>query len=77
MSSEQIQDILVWISCQLAGIHGITLTITGLCKEAGLGGQYTNCLLRATAASQLTSHQNFDEQLISEVTGHDAYADHQ
>lgn len=59
----------IWYSCQPMGVHTISRTVSSLCKNAGLDGYHTNHSLRATAASRLYQ-KNFDEQLISETTGH-------
>ena len=63
----------VWYSCQAVGINEITKTVKRLCSEAGLSGFRSNHSLRATAASRLYS-KNFDEQLISQTTGHRSVA---
>ncbi len=59
----------VWYARQPLGIHVISKTVGRLCQSAGITGYHTNHSLRATTASRLYQ-QNFDEQLISETTGH-------
>lgn len=58
-----------WYSPQAVGRHTLAKVIGRICKDAGITGHKTNHSLRATAASRLYQN-NFDEQLISEVTGH-------
>ena len=47
--------------------------VRDVCAKAGLPGHYTNHSLRVTAATHLY-HNNFDEQIIQEFTGHRSVA---
>ena len=59
----------IWYASQPIGHNTLSKIVGKLAETAGLKGHYSNHSLHATAATQLY-HANFDEQLITEVTGH-------
>ena len=58
-----------WYSCQPIGCNTLSNVVSKIAKKAGIEGKVTNHSLCATAASCLYN-ENFDEQLICEITGH-------
>ena len=58
-----------WYTCQPIGKNTLANVLSEIAKKAGIDGRVTNHSLRATATSRLYN-ENFDEQLICEVTGH-------
>ena len=58
-----------WYRDRAVGVNKLQSCVKDLCKRAGFRGNYSNHSLRATAATRLY-HNNCDEQLIQEVTGH-------
>ena len=58
-----------WYTCQPIGKNTLANVVSEIAKKAGIDGRVTNHSLRATAASRLYN-ENYDEQLICEVTGH-------
>ncbi|XP_046367712.2 transcriptional regulator QRICH1-like [Haliotis rufescens] len=59
----------VWFCTVPIGRQTLGGVVKRLCAEAGFTGFFTNHSLRATVATRLYE-QGFDEQLISERTGH-------
>ena len=62
-----------WYSDKAVGISKLQSIVREMCAKAGLPGHYTNHSLCATAATHLY-HNNFDEQVIQEITGHRSLA---
>ena len=58
-----------WYQDSPVGVNRLQKTIKSIAKKGGLPGFYTNHSLRATCATRLY-HNNCDEQLIMEITGH-------
>ena len=58
-----------WFQDSPVGINKLQKTVKVIAEKGGLPGFYTNHSLRATAATRLY-HNNLDEQLIQEITGH-------
>ena len=58
-----------WYVDKAVGINKLQSVVREMCAKAGLPGHYTNHSLRATAATRLYNN-NFDEQVIQELTGH-------
>ena len=69
----QIHNNTCWFADSPVGINKLQKVVKIICERGGLPGFYTNHSLRATAATRLY-HENFDEQLIQEVTGHQSVA---
>ena len=62
-----------WFQNSPVGVNKLQQVVKNVCEKAGLPGRYTNHSLRATAATRLY-HNNFDEQVIQEITGHRSLA---
>ena len=58
-----------WFVNRQVGINHLRTTVGDLCMAAGLPGHYTNHSLCATTATKLY-HNNIDEQITVEITGH-------
>ena len=59
----------IWFSQQPIGHNKLQNTVTRLCKAVGIEKFKTNLSFQATTATRLY-HNNVDEQLIMECTGH-------
>ena len=62
-----------WYQDSPVGVNRLQKTVKIIAQKGGLPGYYTNHSLRATAATRLY-HNNCDEQLIQEITGHRSVA---
>ena len=62
-----------WYVDKPVGINKLQSVVHEMCLKAGLPGHYTNHSLGATAATCLY-HNNFDGQVIQEITGHHSVA---
>ena len=62
-----------WYEDRPVGVNKLQKVVKNLCEKGGLPGYYTNHSLRATAATRLY-HNNCDEQVIQEITGHRSLA---
>ena len=62
-----------WYQDNPVGVNKLQKTVKVIAEQGGLPGFYTNHSLRATAATRMY-HNNCDEQLIQEVTGHRSVA---
>ena len=58
-----------WYQDSPVGINKLQKVVKVICERGGLPGYYTNHSLRAAAATR-PYQENFDEQVIAEVTGH-------
>lgn len=63
----------LWYAAQPLGRHKLATVVSTLCNQGGLDGYRTNHSLRTSAATRLY-HAGVDEQLITEVTGHQSNA---
>ena len=59
-----------WYSVQPVGHNKLNISISRMCKNAGISGFHTNHSLRATAATRLHQSGCVEEQEIMERTGH-------
>ena len=62
-----------WYANSPVGVNKLQKVVKVICEKGGLPGYYTNHSLRATCATRLY-HNNCDEQLIQEITGHRSLA---
>ena len=62
-----------WFVNKPAGVNKLRNVVRDICHAARLPGYYTNHSLRSTTATKLY-HNNIDEQLIMEITGHRSLA---
>ena len=58
-----------WFADQPVGVNKLQKVVKVICEKGGLPGHYTNHSPRATAATRLY-HNNCEEQIIQEITGH-------
>ena len=58
-----------WFTTRPMGINTLQKMLKTMCQKAGLGINHTNHSLKASLATRLY-HQNVDEQLIMQMTGH-------
>ena len=57
------------------GVNTLTGVVKNLCKKAGIQGKFTNHSLHAMCATHLYQG-GFDEQIVTEFTGHQSLAVH-
>ena len=62
-----------WYQDRPVGLNKLQSMVRVVCEQGGIPGFYTNHSLRATAATRLY-HNDIDEQIIQEVTGHRSVA---
>ena len=62
-----------WYEDRPVGVNKLQKVVKVICEKGSLPGYYTNHSLRASAATRLY-HNNCDEQLIQEITGHRSLA---
>ena len=62
-----------WFLDKPVGINKLQNMVHEICKDGKIPGYFTNHSLRATAATHLY-HNDFDEQIIQEITGHHSVA---
>ena len=62
-----------WFLDKPVGINKLQGMVCDICTDAKIPGYFTNHSLRATAATRLY-HNDFDEQIIQEITGHRSLA---
>ena len=62
-----------WYYDQPMGVNKLQSIVKNVCRSAGLEGNFSNHSLRSTAATRMY-HNNCDEQIIQEVTGHRSLA---
>ena len=62
-----------WFQDSPVGVNKLQKVVKVICEKGSLPGYYTNHSLRATCATRLY-HNDCDEQLIQEITGHRSVA---
>ena len=62
-----------WYQDRPVGLNKLQSMVRQVCEQGGIPGFFTNHSLRATAATRLY-HNDIDEQIIQEVTGHRSVA---
>ena len=62
-----------WYQDRAVGVNKLQSIVRETCESAGFPGFFTNHSLRATAATRMY-HNDIDEQIIQEVTGHRSVA---